>query len=292
MVFSPLNTLTMLRNQIVKSLTAAAIVLFAGMATCASAASSDQRVEIALGQGEDNGFRDRLQAVQSLYKGLSETDAELLYQGIIAPTQPQGLPHDQWAALYNDAFNAFGMLQNPLKNYPERLLKLIAQDSRPTVLRDYALQHLLSHMESKLGAEDRKKLIQKLQPLVNSAPATTLPGTYLLGIWQLADKPGYPTAEAISKSALDIAAATDAFIPNRISAIQICGQLGYKPALELSKTIAKDATLPVALRSASLATIGELADKSLIPFLRKIKHTGTPDRRILFVTDAAIKKLQ
>jgi hypothetical protein len=271
---------------------AAAFLLFVSLVLNASAAGFDQRVEIALGRGEDSSFRERLGAAKSLYEGLSKADAEALFKGIIAPTQPQGLPLQKWAALYNDVFNAFNAMADSLDNYPERLISLIREEARPTVLRDYALQHLLSHTEFKLAAEAREKLLEALEPIVTAAPDTTLPSTYLLGIWQLAGKPGYPSAEAIGKHALQIAADPEAFTPNRISAIQVCGQLGYEPALEISVSFARDTAMPTALRSASLATIGNLGDPSHRTLLRKIKYTGTSDRRILFATDAALKKLQ
>lgn len=256
----------------------------------ASAQSHDQRVEIALGQGGNTGFRERLDAVQSLYKGLSPSGAEALYQGIIAPAQPQGLPLQKWAALYNDVFNAINAMPEPLENYPQRLIGLISEEARPTILRDYALQHLLSHTEFKLDAEAREKVLKQVEPLAFAATDTTLPATYLLGIWQLAGKPGYPTAEAIGKQALEIAADSDAFTPNRISTIQICGQLGYEPALQTAREIAADQELRAGLRAAAIATIGNLsdADQEDRKFLTSIKRWGKP--RLQHAAQAALNK--
>lgn len=254
----------------------------------ASAQSHDQRVEIALGQGGNTGFRERLDAVQSLYKGLSPSGAEALYQGIIAPAQPQGLPLQKWAALYNDVFNAINQMSEPLENYPERLIGLISEEARPAILRDYALQHLLSHTEFKLDAEAREKVLKEIEPLASAATETSLPATYLLGIWQPAGKPGYPTADAIGKQALSIAANPEAFTPNRISAIQICGQLGYKEALPLALEIAGDGNLKLALRSAAIATIGNLSKGSEDDrrFLTKLKRWGHP--RLQYAAQSAL----
>lgn len=267
------------------------LVIIAAPTSKASAQSHDQRVEIALGQGENVGFRERLDAVHALYKGLSPSGAEALYQGVIAPAQPQGLPLQKWAALYNDVFNAINQMSEPLANYPERLIGLISEEARPAILRDYALQHLLSHTEFKLDAEAREKVLKEIEPLASAATETSLPATYLLGIWQLAGKPGYPSADAIGKSALSIAADPEAFTPNRISAIQVCGQLGYKEALPVARRIAENTSLRTGLRAASIATIGNLGDASYLPLLRKIKYKGASDSRILYAADSALKKL-
>lgn len=247
--------------------------------------------KIALGEGEDRSFETRMQAVRSLPTSLTAADAEALFEGIILPTQPQGLSLAKWAALYNDVFNAFNAMTGPLENYPERLIALVMEEARPAILRDYALQHLLAHVEFKLGAEAREKVLKEIQPLALEAVDTRLPGTYLLGIWKLAGKPGYPNKEAICEAAFKIASNAETATENRVSAIQICGQLGYAPALEASISLAQDKAMPVALRSASLATIGLLGDAKHRTLLRKIKYTGSSDPRILYAVDSALDKL-
>jgi hypothetical protein len=289
--FNFFQTLPMQAQHSSKRQVMAAWLSSALMLLSCAAASLDQRVVIALGKGEETSFEERLAAVHSLYEKLSGSDAEILYKEIVAPSQPQGLELGEWAALSNDVLNAIGKLSEPLENYPLRLLGLIGEEARPTVLRDYALQHLLSHLEFKLEAAAREEILKKIEPLVSAAPASTLPGTYLLGIWQLAGKPGYPPTEAIGKAALALAVNPDAFIPNRITAIQVCGQLGYKPALPAAREMASDAALRTGLRAAAISSIGLLSEggEEDQRILTELKRWG--DTRLQHAADSALKRL-
>lgn len=271
-------------------LSLAAIFLMANSTLTAGFAASSQLVSTALGQEES--FQTRLDAVHALTGKLSLTEAEAIFEGIVTPKQAQGLPLPQWAALYNDVFNAFNAMPESLEDYPKRLIELISQEERAPILRDYALQHLLAHLEFKNQgeAESREKILNEVEEWVIASPETTLSGTYLLSIWQLAGKPGYPSAEEIGKTALDIAADPEALAANRISAIQICGQLGYAPALPGAREIAANAELRTGLRAAAIATIGDLGDASEEDrkFLIRIKRWGQP--RLQFAAQEALKE--
>ena len=258
-----------------------------------SSESLDERVQIILGKSLQSDFRSRLSAVHSLPIPLSDVDAEALVAGIIEPQHRMALGQGEWAALYNDVFNALNTSGVSITDYPKRVLGLISEEERDVVLRDYALQHLLSYVEHHIEDRlEREELLGKISNIAFEAKETTLPSTYLLGIYQMAGMPGYPDSNVVASSAFEIAENSDAFMPNRVTAIQICSQLNYPAALSLSRLIAEDPTKDVGLRMASIASIGQLGTSHFIPFLRKLRHVQGSERRIVYSVDSAIKRLQ
>lgn len=253
----------------------------------------DQRVQIVLGYGGTGDFSSRLQAVHGLSKHADMVDAEALFEGIVLPSHAQGLAAAQWAALYNEVLNLLNNLKTPLPNYTERLLELLAEDSRDGVLRDYALQHLLAYAEFHLKAdESRQELLEETAAIALAATEITLPGTYLLGIYQMAGKPGYPDAGKIAKTAIEIAMDSEAFVPNRISALQICAQLNHAPALGIARALAEDVDALIALRTSAVAAIGLLGDSEIDrKLLVRLKRWGS-NSRLQHAADAALKRLQ
>lgn len=256
-------------------------------------ASLDPRVRIALGEDSDGAdFRTRLRAINSLTESLGQRDAEVLFEGLIRPLQAQGMSSEEWAALYNDALNILNTLGEPLPDYTQRLIRLVKEEEREEVLRDYALQHLLSYIEFQVEVPDREELLESSGEVALAAVQTSLPATYLLGIYQMAGKPGYPNRDLIAEEALSIASDEDSIVLNRISSIQICAQLGYTDALPLALEMAKNQELRTGLRAASIAAVGMLGSKEHSLPLKKIKYLNTSDFRLAHAAERALQKLQ
>jgi len=261
-------------------------------ASAGAATGLDRRVKIAAGSGGAADFRARSAAIRSLTASLGASDAEALFEAIVAPVEAVDLPPREWAALHNDALNLLGALDEPLPAYTDRLLRLLAQEARDEVLRDYALQHLLSFAERRVGPAARPELLAAAERLAFEAPRSTLPGTYLLGAYHMAGVRGHPGGERLRELAYATAADPEAFVPNRISAVQVCARLGHGAVLPLSARLARDESLPTALRVACVSAIGQLGDAGHLLLLKKIKYSEAGDFRLHRAADAAIRNLK
>ena len=251
----------------------------------------DPRVRRIVAFEAPGSIGERLAAVRSLPARLPAADAEVLYARIIVPPVAPGMPAAEWAALYNDVLNVLGALDTPLPDYPARLQTLLAQEERDAVLRDYALQHLLAYVQFRLPPEQRSTRLAEAASVARAAAGTTLPGTYLLGIYQQAGKPGYPEKAEIARQAAALASDPEARTLNRISAIQICAQLDHTEALATAVELARDAQLPAGLRVAAIAAIGQLGSAEHRALLTQLKYQQAPDFRLQHAAERALQHL-
>lgn len=251
----------------------------------------DGLVGTVLNESEDVSFQSRMAAAHSLSNDLSTAEVDALLVGVVRSNRSKDLSAAQWAALFNDVLNVLGTQQILPDGYTEELLSIVEYQSSDLVLRDYALQHLLALLEQRMEEGERKVLLARLDALTETERQTSLSGTYLLGVFRQADQPGYPKKSELGKLALDLAQDTSAFMPNRITAIQVCGKLEFKDSLHFACALAQNSSEDTGLRMAAIATVADLGNYEQLLQLRKIKYAGSPDARILYALSAAEKRL-
>ncbi|MEO0511221.1 MAG: hypothetical protein AAF065_15330 [Verrucomicrobiota bacterium] len=239
-----------------------------------------EAVLILSGRQGEGSYAVRIAAAHALPEDLTPVELGIVRESILLGAQPEGLGYRQWHALFNDTLNALVLEQSrPVAQLPELLRTIIAEGERDPVIRDYALQHLLAFAEHRMGPQERLALLEALWPgLAGSADqAQTLPGTYLLALTHAQGQAGWPGKETTAARAWEVLQNEQTHVLTRITALQICGKLGYPGALPLSREIAGGRDAHMTLRTAAIATIGDLGGASELDFLNDL-HSRTPAR--------------
>jgi len=152
------------------------------------------------------------------------------------------------------------------------------------VIRDYALQHL-GHIRNEGG--DIQLIDSTLMAATNEQQGT-LAGTAILALNAQSKNDATLTATTQQK-ALSIVGNSGYDIRSRISALQVAGQHGSQDILPKAIEIATNATQPVPLRMASIATLADLRAIDQQPVLLKLSQSS--DHRLRTAAKAALQKL-
>lgn len=210
------------------------------------------------GQIGDRTPQFRRAALKALPKDLNDKELASIYASIIDHPQPEAFPRRAWHAFFNDTLNALVLDQKqPVTDLPDRLLALVQDADRHRVIRDYALQHLLAFAEYRAEPSERVGLLETAWQEI-AATRDSFHGTYLLALSYQAGEPGWPTPENIAAKAWQVASNDDSHVLSRITALQVCGKLGYREALPLALQLATDSQAHMTLRTSAIATIGDL----------------------------------
>lgn len=246
-------------------------------------------VQVVLQLDGNTDLQTRIRACKSLPVTLGQIQSEMLFEELLELSEEPD-PEPESPALFNELLNFFNRLKEPLPNYPQRLLLIIENESKAEVFRDYALQQILAHAEYRLDAEKRRRVLSEAKKLSFEQYNSTLPGTYLLGVYLMSGKEGYASSSEIAQDAYSVASDPSYLVLNRISALQICGQMLYEPALPLVREIAIDAMEDIGLRMSAIATLGNFTSDSDEALLRGIVKSSMSSRLRYAARQALEKK--
>jgi len=241
------------------------------------------------GQLDVDSLAVRRAALEKLPQDLRPQELASIYTAILQHPQPEDFARRAWHAFFNDTLNALVLHQKePVVELPSRLLAIVQDAERHRVIRDYALQHLLAFAEYRSAPSER---LEQLEAAWQGIAAThdSFHGTYLLALSYQAGTPGWPTPENIAAKAWKVASADDAHVLSRISALQVCGKLGYADALPLALEIAADRQAHMTLRTSAIATIGDLGTAAERSKLTTLAERSPP--RLQVAIDAALIRI-
>ena len=242
------------------------------------------------GQLGDGSPASRRDALPTLPRDLNAGELAAIYAAILEHPQPADFPRRAWHALFNDTLNALVIDQeNPVADLPERLLAIVKDADRDRVIRDYALQHLLAFAEYRAEPSGRVELLEAAWQGIASTH-DSFHGTYLLALSYQAGAPGWPAPESIAAKAWQVASAEEAHVLSRITALQVCGKLGYHPALPLARQIAADRQAHMTLRTSAIATLGDLGDDPERGLLVSLAERSPP--RLQVAIQAALARIE
>ena len=241
------------------------------------------------GQLGDGAPASRRAALRTLPPDLNPKELDAIYASILEHPQPETFPRRAWHALFSDTLNALVLQQNtPVADLPHRLLAIVKDAGRHRVLRDYALQQLLSFAEYRAGQSQRVGLLETTWQEI-SQTRDSFRGTYLLALSYQAGEPGWPAAAEVATKAWQVASADDARVLSRITALQVCGKLGHREALPLALQIATDSQAHMTLRTSAIATIGDLGSESERTSLASLAQHSPP--RLQVAIQAALARI-
>ena len=238
----------------------------------------------------DGNSGTRLDAAHALPSDLNTKEYDLILKNILLASQPEGMYYRAWHAVFNDALNALVRGQTVrIDALPSHLRAIMKDAKRNLVIRDYALQHLLAYAEFRMETSERLALINSIWPEVQ-AGGHTLPGTYLLALLHTPSREGWPTKAETAERAWKLLQDDQTHILSQITALQTCGQLGHQPALAMALEIAADTKAHMSLRTAAIATIGNLGSATEQTYLKDL-NKKIP-KRLQFAVSAALRKLE
>jgi len=217
----------------------------------------------------------RLAAIDSIKGRLTNADRESLYNFL---RQESAADNGQLGqVLKNRLLDVLCALNPPASGLLDLLAEIYQDQGQNTVLRDYAVQHMVAYCQQ-LGSDARlaqaqSEELEHAKTLLWQALTETdssIAGTALLGLDRLSQA-GEPDADhtKISAVALKLAGDTDAGELSRITAFQVCANLGLLDALPIVWDAAQNgATVPVQL--SAIGALGMLGGPDQIPFLNNL----------------------
>lgn len=221
----------------------------------------------AIGKGEHQDFRRRLQAISQLGTNLSAEDRQALYAYLRDTGEEKWLRPGQNFALKNDILNVLREQQLPPAELTDVLIALRQDASQPPVMRDYALQHL-APWYARVDGDQEDKIVKELQAASEEIDQSYA-GTALLALHRLQrENPGTQT-QTLPGQILRLIEDGNANLLARISAVQLSGQLRLPKALESVRRLAVDESQPKTLRVAAMGAIGRAGRMEDAPLLTK-----------------------
>lgn len=241
-------------------------------------------------------FQQRERAIRLLGGRLDDTDREALYTFLRQHNSEDDGQLGQ--VLKNELLDALCRMQPPPSGLRELLTQMYQDQSQNIVVRDYAVQHLAAFyrqmaaatdVDSQTQYGDLRQTQQILWQALNDTDGS-IAGTALLGLSQLVQQ-GWPGFDAgkIGEAALKLAGDGSAGELTRITAFQVCANLGVKDALSLAWGMAQQAETKSEQISA-IAALGALGGPAQEPFLNGLIQGS--DERLKLPAQQALGQIE
>ena len=219
------------------------------------------------------GFSERVAAVHAIKEALNSEEIRAFYGYLLAPAHNQD-DREQENWLRNEMLDKLVGQPALPAGLPKVLVAIYQDPDQDVVMRDYAIQHM-NPAYAQAGAEGRAALQQALWQAAQETDSS-IAGTALLALNDLAQNNTGFDRDQIAQTALKLAGDDQCGELARITAIQICGQMGVTQAAALALQLAQQAG-SIPLRITAIAALGDLGDQGVETFLRQIV-AGTEDR--------------
>jgi hypothetical protein len=233
-----------------------------------------------VGPDAAESFNDRIAAARSLGTHLTGDDVEALYAFL--------LRRDSESLLKNEILNQLRNQEVPPAGLTDTLIAVFRDRAQEHAMRHYALQHLAASYEDATEAD--KELIWRLFRSALSETDSGIAGTALLALWRVHDWQSEGERRRLGEAALRIAVDAQSHELTRITAIQLCGQLGLREAVPAAAELAQSAE-SVPLRIAAIATLGDVGGVGVKAVLEGIAEQET-DARVRRAARCAVQRLQ
>ena len=214
----------------------------------------------------------RWAAVRALGRRLNHAEREALY-GYLRGHEADA-PGPMRGVIKNDVILALKSQEPPPRELAGVLLSMFYDKEQDPVIRNYALQHLATWYDQ---SAEKTQLLEALWAGTTDADASIV-GTALIGLSRLAQHnaasqpgsaggTGFQPVSANDGSEMDTARLTSAALAlatdstandaARLTALQVCAELGIKDVLPAAASLAENAA-SVPLRMSAVAAVGAL----------------------------------
>jgi hypothetical protein len=253
-----------------------------GLSRVSAAKSIPESVRPILGlDGETRAAR--WAAIGRLGRHLTEAERDALYDYLRGhETDPDG---PMRGVLKNDVILALKGQQPHPKRLAGILLAMFQDREQDPVVRNYALQHLATWYDK---CPDKSRMVDALWAGTTDADPSIV-GTALIGLNRLSEAPDRIDRARLTAVASAMAESESGEDTARITALQVCAEMGAKAVLPVAAKLAGGGG-DVPLRVSAVAAVGALGGATELPLLNRL--AGAADPRIQNAAHAALRRLQ
>jgi len=244
-------------------------------------------INVVMGKGTKTDYLTRCKAAQSLGSDLAEDEVNALYLLLGRKIGEDELPENQLNGLKDIVASLLDKQTVLPSRYPDTLMATFQDQSYDPVWRDYCIQHLGTVCQS---VKDANKL-QEIEQLCWKATEETdggIAGTALIALSRNTKTFGIENPTMATR-AFEVLTDPKGGEASKITALQICAQLGEKRVLPIARQLlGSDASIP--LKLSAIAAIGTLGDTTDIQALKPYQIGR--DSRLRPAVNAAIKRIE
>jgi hypothetical protein len=264
----------------------------------AVAAKAEQSLSSAIRKivDEQAGYTKREEAIHALKGKLGEADREALY--VFLRQHCPGDDGQLGQVLKNGVLDRLCQEEPPPPGLRELLTQIYQDPSQNIVLRDYAVQHASAFYRQMASApgmdpqsrdDELNQAQQVLWAAVNNTDSS-ISGTALLGLSQLSQE-GWPglDGDKIGSTALKLAGDNTAGELTRITAFQVCANLGVEDALGVVLGAAQQGETE-SVRISAIGALGALGGAGQLPFLNGVLQGS--DERLKPAAQGALNRIE
>jgi hypothetical protein len=252
-------------------------------------------VAVAVGWSDVRSSRLRNDAIRALAKPLSEDDVRVLLWFLDEKfSQQEEYDLLTFNALKNDVLGVLLERAPPPEGIGQSLARMFRDPNHDDVWRDYCVQHFAVYYQARrrAGATATDRDLRAIEAAYWEAVAvsnSTTAGTALIGLRQLAGD--FPEMDGRRVAAASLALATNPSAEEgaRVTAMQICAELGETKILPLARALAADGA-SVMLRLSAVGVIGRLGTSDDANLLNSLASKG--EQRIRTAVAAALKRME
>lgn len=245
-----------------------------------------ESLAVVTGTGAKVDYFTRLNAVHALGKGLSDTEILALFVLLNRKNGEDGLPTDQLNALKNDVVSALKAQTRKPIDLANNLMAMFYDKGHDGVWRDYCVQHL-GDFYPKIDNATEQKLARDMFWAATHEIGSSIAGTALIALANNVNQSDI-TKEAVGTAALRLSDDPTCGELAKITALQICANLGESKVLPIARQIAgSGASVP--LRMSAIAAVGTLGDESDRILLEP--YAASTDTRLRTAAQSAVKRL-
>jgi hypothetical protein len=218
-------------------------------------------------------YRKRIAEVDSLSAGFEVNDQRAIENFLThkGPQDSEQLGH----VLKNELFNKLCSMSPPPSWLADALIQICNDHGQNVVVRDYAVQHMVELYRS-LPDDQSKEALQSAIWRALAETEDSIGGTALLGLERLSQDYNEFDHNKIAEAANWMAKQESVSELARITAFQVCGEMGVTDALPVILRAAQTSS-SVPLRISAVGAVGLLGGADQIPFLNGLIN-GDEDR--------------
>jgi hypothetical protein len=187
----------------------------------------------------------------------------------------------------NDLINALMDQSSPPEQLTSVLIETYQDQEQDYITRDYAIQHLVTWFERGVTQPQRERIRETLMRAMNEN--SSMGGTALLGVARLSRADVFFDRSRIRKRAVEMASQQETDLAARITAIQVCADLGAREAVPVFRLLAVTSN-PMALRISAISALGTLG--SAQDFLTLAPMAAGKDRNLDPALHSALAQLR
>ncbi len=239
-----------------------------------------------MGKDGRTSYGRRYRGTRSLSKDLSRDEVLGLYAMMDRKQTEDPLAVGKLNTIKNEVANALRRQNTVPEDFANNLMAMYFDKSHHVVWRDYCIQHLGGILKRMSDPEQKNKAVAAFWEAATETDSS-IAGTSLLAMRHNVDDP-LVDQQAVAAKALGYCEDPKCNDRTKITALQVCAELGETKALPTARKIATS-NGGTQLRMSAIAAVGTLGDESDRAMLQK--YASGSNSRLRQPARSALKRL-